>query len=46
MARINRELYIYVAADWVPIPDNTGSDTLMFAQLSILFIKVLKISLH
>ena len=41
MVHINRELCIYIAAAWIPISDNTGSNTLVFAQLNTLFNKVL-----
>ena len=37
----NRELDVYVATRWLTIPDNIGSDTLVFVQLDILFNKVL-----
>ena len=42
MVHINRELYIYVAAAWILISDNTGSNTLIFAQVNTLFNKVLE----
>ena len=42
MVHINRELYIYVAAAWIFISDNTGSNTLIFAQVNTLFNKVLE----
>ena len=42
MVHINRELYIYVAAAWILIFDNTGSNTLIFSQVNTLFNKVLE----